>query len=294
MSGMGTRDEVLISTLCPLANSEVAEIAADYKAQYGRDLRDEIKGETTGKYEDLMCAIVQPKAYYLAKRLRDALKGAGSDDEIIIAILCTADNELLASIKTEYSKKFGRSLEDDLQSDYTGDLDRLFTMLIQARRDAETTPVDPAQVDADVEAFYKAAKGFGTDETTFMRLLCSRSRKHLAAVAARYPQLKKGKELDDVIKSEFKGKLEDALRYLLIGSIRMGKMVAKLIRHAIKGVGTNDELLIVAVAMHHDTSAMRDAIIEYEEKYGKSMAAAIKGDTTGNFEAALLSCCHLA
>jgi hypothetical protein len=293
MAGAGTDDAQLISIVCPLANSEIVELAADYKAQYGRDLRDAIKSETSGHYETMLNSLCQPKAYYLAKELRGALKGAGSDDDAIIAIMCTADNELMAEIKEQYTAKYRRSLESDLQSDYSGKLDRLFTMLVQARRDPETAPVDPTQVDADVEAFYKAAKGFGTDETTFMRLLCSRSRKHLAAVAARYPQLKKGKDLDDVIKSEFSGKLEDALRFLLLGSIRMGKVVAKLIHRSVKGAGTDDHLLILTIAMHHDTSAMRDAAIEYETAYGKAMAKALKGDLTGKYEKAVLAACHL-
>jgi annexin A7/11 len=222
------------------------------------------------------------------------MAGAGTDEMTLLAILCTADNALIHEIADEYSRKYRRTLETAIQKDTSGKLERLLTILVQGRRDPETTPIDAQQVDDDVEAFYKAAKGFGTDEATFFRLLGSRSRKHLAAVAARYPQLKKGKELDDVIKSEFSGKLEDACRFLLLGSIRMGKVVAKLIRHAVKGAGTDDDLLILTVIQHHDTAAMRDASIEYESKYGKTLARAIKGDTSGNYERALLATCHVA
>eukprot|EP00769_Ergobibamus_cyprinoides_P002827 gnl/Ergobibamus_cyprinoides/3985.p1 GENE.gnl/Ergobibamus_cyprinoides/3985~~gnl/Ergobibamus_cyprinoides/3985.p1 ORF type:complete len:202 (+),score=93.47 gnl/Ergobibamus_cyprinoides/3985:378-983(+) len=200
---------------------------------------------------------------------------------------------MLDEIKEQYSTKYRRSLEEDLQSDYHGKLQRLFTMIVQARRDDEHAPVDASAVDADVEAFYQAAKGLGSDEEAFMRLLCSRSRKHLAAVAARYPELKDGKELDDVLKRELGGDLEDACRFLLLGAMRMGKVVAKLVHRSLKGFGSDMRLLTAVVAMHHDTSAMRDAIFEYEDKYGKAMIAAVKGDTSGNLEKALISLCHL-
>jgi hypothetical protein len=67
--GLGTDDALLISTLCPLANSEACEVAADYKAQFGRDLRDVLKSELSGKYEDLMCGLVQPKVCFFTPAL---------------------------------------------------------------------------------------------------------------------------------------------------------------------------------------------------------------------------------
>jgi len=65
-----------------------------------------------------------------------------------------------------------------------------FLSLFQASRD-ESPCVDESKAKADAEALYKAGeKKLGTDEATFIRILCSRSYNQLRATFREYHQVK--------------------------------------------------------------------------------------------------------
>lgn len=61
MSGMGTKDERLCYRLVRLSwnKARFAAIKNQYQATYGKSLRKRVEGETTGKYERALVAIIE-------------------------------------------------------------------------------------------------------------------------------------------------------------------------------------------------------------------------------------------
>ncbi|GIQ90230.1 annexin [Kipferlia bialata] len=74
ISGGGTDDETVISTLATHTNPQIQAIRRSYEARYARDLIDDIKGDTTGKYEDLLVAVVTERHRQEAMYIRKACK----------------------------------------------------------------------------------------------------------------------------------------------------------------------------------------------------------------------------
>jgi annexin A7/11 len=60
-----------------------------------------------------------------------------------------------------------------LKSDLSAKTERLFDMVVAARRNEESAPVNPQQVDMNVNDLYKATEGkMGTDELQVCAIIC--------------------------------------------------------------------------------------------------------------------------
>lgn len=83
--------------------------------------------------------------------------------------------------------------------------------LLQGSRDDVSGFVDPGQAVQDAQDLYAAGeKIHGTDEMKFITILCTRSATHLLRVFEEYERIA-GKSIEDSIKSETHGSLEEAM-----------------------------------------------------------------------------------
>lgn len=62
----------------------------------------ELKSELSGNFEECVLALLEPKISFDAKCLRRAMKGVGTDESVLIEILCTRTNNEINEIKQAY------------------------------------------------------------------------------------------------------------------------------------------------------------------------------------------------
>uniref|UniRef100_A0A7N8YP64 Annexin n=1 Tax=Mastacembelus armatus TaxID=205130 RepID=A0A7N8YP64_9TELE len=130
ISGTGTDEDAVLMLLTARSNDQRQEIKAAYKKAYGKDLVSALKSELGGLFESLIVALMTPTVSYDASQLHKALKGAGTDDDVLIEILPSRTGEHVQEIVKVYKKEFGGKLEKDICSDTSGHYQRLLVILL--------------------------------------------------------------------------------------------------------------------------------------------------------------------
>jgi len=287
MKGFGTDEKAIINVLARRSNQQRQEIALQFKTLYGKDLVSNLKSELSGKFEDLVLALMKPHFEFLAKEVHDAIAGIGTDEETIVEVICSATNQEIHAIKSAYQHMYHRSLEDDLRGDTSGSFKRLMVSLCVGNR-SEDNNVDPSSVQADAQALLRAGElRVGTDESTFNAVLCQRSYAHLQSVIVEYHRLT-GHSLEKAIKKEFSGDIEDGLLTILRCVENRPGYFAKRLYKSMKGLGTDDKALIRLVVSRCEVD-MGDIKQAFVAQYGKTLGSFISGDCSGDYEKCLLA-----
>ncbi|NXE21650.1 ANXA8 protein, partial [Ardeotis kori] len=59
MKGVGTSEDVIIEILASRTKAQIKEIIKAYKEEYGSDLEEDIKSETSGYFEQILVSLLQ-------------------------------------------------------------------------------------------------------------------------------------------------------------------------------------------------------------------------------------------
>uniref|UniRef100_A0A8C4RDR6 Annexin n=1 Tax=Eptatretus burgeri TaxID=7764 RepID=A0A8C4RDR6_EPTBU len=210
MKGFGTDEQTLSEVLARRNNAQRQEIAVMYKTCHGSDLTEDISSEISGTFEMILRALLTPPDLYDAREMNWALEGAGTNESCLIEILATRTNDQIKALVEAYETDFGAKLEERLDSDVGGNLQRFLIALLQGNRDEEGD-IDMDKVEDDARALLTASElKWGTDETEFITVLCLRNDRHLWRVFEEYKEIS-GKDIEETIADEMSGTLEEAM-----------------------------------------------------------------------------------
>ncbi|NP_001082442.1 annexin A5 L homeolog [Xenopus laevis] len=289
MKGLGTDEEAIIKILISRSNAQRQEIDVAYKTLFGRDLVDDLKSEISGKFENLIVALMTPSALYDAYELRHAMKGAGTTENFVTEILASRTTDEVRHIKQVYQQEYGTELEDSITGDTSGYFQRMLVVLVQGNRDPDSK-VNDSLVEQDAQDLFKAGEvKWGTDEEKFITILGTRSISHLRKVFDKYMTIS-GYQIEESIDRETSGHLENLLLAIVKSVRSIPEYLADTLYHAIKGAGTDDCTLIRVMVSRSEIDLL-DIKEKFRKNFGKSLHAMIQGDTSGDYRNALLLIC---
>ena len=69
-----------------------------------QDLVDDIKSEISGDFEKTVLGLMMLPAEFEATEVKRAIKGLGTDEAVLVELLCTKTNEEMTALKAAYKK----------------------------------------------------------------------------------------------------------------------------------------------------------------------------------------------
>lgn len=283
--GFGCDTSAVIDILAHRDASQRSLIMHEYRTLYSEDILHRLSKELSGKLENAVLLWMQDPAARDAVVVRQAL--IANDLRGATEVICSRTPTQIQTFKQIYLTRFGTYLEHDLEKHTSGDHKKLLLAYVSIQR-YEGLEIDGMIAENDAKTLYRAGeKRLGTDEDVFIKIFSERSRAHLAAVDAAYAGMY-GHSLEKAIKKETSGVFAYALLTIVRCAENPAKYFAKVLRKAMKGLGTDDTTLIRVIVTRVEID-MQYIKAEYEKKYKKSLVDAVHSETSGNYRKFLLA-----
>ena len=84
------------------------KVAALYEKTYGSSLAKALKGQCGERLYDALCALLMPKAEFIAMRIHEAMEGWGTDKDVLTRLLGGLDGGAMSGVVKAYEKKYDR------------------------------------------------------------------------------------------------------------------------------------------------------------------------------------------
>jgi len=284
IKGIGTDDKVLVDIISTRPRHHLLRVKEIYHQKFKHTLEQDIKGDTSGHYEDILLALITERNQYLATLLHRAVAGLGTSEHVITEILCTHSNARLQKVAHAYTELFKKNLVTDILQDLSGDVKNLYTEVLKFNR-PEDPNVNHEKAKEDAAFLFKAGEGkLGTDENAFIKIITTRSREHMAVVNRAYADAH-GHSLIQAIEKETSHHFKNSLVTLVTP---LDQFFAEKVRHSIKGAGT-DEATLIRVFGGVTKRQLKAADNFYLQRHNTTFKNDIKSDVSGNFGKVLLA-----
>jgi hypothetical protein len=276
----------LINIVAHRSNEQRQYISQEYFRQFKKSLYDDLKSELSGNFEDAVIALFYTPEDYDCYQLRKAMKGLGTNEDTLIEILATRSNERINRIKQRYSEMYNRNLVADVESDTSGFFREILRKLLEANRPNNPYP-DEQECSRNAKELYDAGvQKKGKEQLTYLYILTQKSREELAMISKIYYKWY-SKTLFQEIESLFSGDARRVLKAIVYALLSPSEYFAYRIHKAIKGLGTNDTILI-RVLVSRDEIDINRIKRYYKQLYQKELYEAVKEDVSGDYRTLLL------
>jgi len=222
-------------------------------------------------------------AHHDAEALFKAMRGVGTDDKVLIEIFTTRPRKHIQEIKKAFKASHGKSLEDWIKSECSGNYEKILLDLCEERTELKC------------RYLHNATAGIGTNEDVLTQILCPATDEELQKLNQTYQRLYKT-DLSSLIRSELSGGYRTVILDLLKinrppeGQVEelKAKADAELLYSAGEGRLGTLERVIIEILTRRPKSHLEQVFRHYEQKTGHTFERALKKEFSGDLLAALL------
>eukprot|EP01099_Mayorella_cantabrigiensis_P000170 TRINITY_DN1073_c0_g1_i1.p1 TRINITY_DN1073_c0_g1~~TRINITY_DN1073_c0_g1_i1.p1 ORF type:complete len:312 (-),score=66.81 TRINITY_DN1073_c0_g1_i1:78-1013(-) len=219
-----------------------------------------------------------------AEALMKAMKGLGTNDTVLIDIFTTRPRKHLQEVKKTFKSAYGKSLEDWIKGDCSGNFEKILLDLCEERTELKC------------QYLHRATAGIGTDEEILVEILGPASDEEIRKLNETYKGLYKT-DLTSLIKSEVSG---DFLRVMVehlkaarapegdVDDSRAHSDSEALYAAGEGKFGTN-EAVFVEILTRRSRAHIQRICRHYEQKTGHTLEKAIEKETSGDFRNILIA-----
>ncbi|CAE7670863.1 Anxa6, partial [Symbiodinium microadriaticum] len=127
---------------------EVRQIADAYERRHNKSMEKAIVDKFSGELERAMIALINDPIDFYCRRLKEAMKGMGTDEGIVNRILGGNDKKTVHEISQRFFVKYNKPLDKELSDELSGDYRR--AVVAWVRTSDYTQGYDVAMVDNDM------------------------------------------------------------------------------------------------------------------------------------------------
>ena len=278
LHGKKKDDLILEVTMNNNLQSRVA-IAQYYKATYDSSLFEEIKSKIGGDFGYCAAQMFLSPLEFCIYHLKLGLK---KSNDTAMEMLTSKTVDELKIIEEAYKKDTGKDLKTDITKAFSGVIGKNLLNLFNNPRINNPKPNGSECQNLAIKLSENEPKNWVENENLFKEIFIKRSPEEIILIARYYLKLT-GNNFVDVVEKKLKGKTQSLLKEILYNNIMPHELFAEKIYLAIKGAGTNEEILSRALVSRCelDMGAMRDI---YQTKYKVTMKEDIIGDTSGSYQ----------
>jgi hypothetical protein len=282
MKGFGTNEAKLVEVIGPRTNEELQLISATFTSEIKRDLIKDLKDETSGNFENALVSLVTDRYDLDAQLVEKAVKGLGTDEDLLSEVLCTRSPAELKLISEAYMRLYRKDMATRVYSDVSGDLLRVYRTLLTSPR---TDDKSDSQLESDVKALYAAGEGkWGTNEKAFIDIIASSSRPYCEKLFFAYAKVH-GKSLDKAITNEMGGDTGKALALLVTP---LDLVFSRKFYESMHGAGTKDTMLVRLIATQKGRG-LKVINTRFIMDHQKNLYKWVESETSGDYRKILLS-----
>jgi len=267
-------------------NKQRQEIAAKFQQEYDKNLADELKSELGGKFEDAIVALMSSPELFDANSLHEAMSGLGTDEAVLIEILCSRSSEEIQTIKSTFKQVHGKELVEEIKSETSGDLQTTLIKLAEGER-SSSEKVDENLAYEDATKLLEAGEDkWGTDESVFVKILTTRSTTQLQATFEAYKHVAKI-DIMDSVNDELTGDFHDTIEAIVRCTRNPPLFFAEALEKAFSGL-SSDSKAVTRIVVTRSEMDLADIKSEFQKKTGKTLKAVIQDELKGDLEQLLL------
>lgn len=216
--------------------------------------------------------------------LRGAMKGFGTDEQTIIDLLTQRSNDQRQQIARFFTNELGRDVIEDLKSELGGKFEDVIVALMV-----------PA-TEYLCRELHRAMAGMGTNESTLVEIMCTKSNEEVALLVQKYEDLY-DRPLAEHLCSETDGYFRRLMTMIITGARDQSGSVDQAAAHeqaeALWSAGEaklgTDEEVFNRIFSHASFAQLRLVFDDYKALSGQTIEQAIKHEMDGEMQEAMMA-----
>jgi annexin A7/11 len=280
-------DDIILDTIMKNNLRNRVGISNIYQANYGTSLFEELKSKIGGDFGYCAGQLFLTPLDFCIYHLNIGISKA---NECAMEQLTSRTTDELKLIEDKYNKTYGKDLKTEIIKAFSGAVGKNLLNLWNVKRVSNPNPNKKDCENYANTLIGSKPKDWVENEDIFKSIFIQRSPEELILIA-RYYLKNSGKNLIDDIENKTGGKNQMLLKEILYNNIMPHEIFADKIKKAVKGLGTDEEMLSRALVSRCelDMGAIRDM---YMTKYKVTLKEDIVDDTSGSYQKICVYLCE--
>ena len=132
--------EKVVEIICSRSNEQRLKIAEAYISSFGKELSSVIESKLSGDVKNLILGCLLSKVDFDASEINRAIKGAGTNEDLLSEIIATRPSRHLGHIRDRYKTLYGETLDEAIKGDTSRYYEKILISIIQGKRSDNPYP----------------------------------------------------------------------------------------------------------------------------------------------------------